>query len=185
MASTAHIAFIRGINGGLTLKMIDLQQLFVDLGFQNIQTVLATGNVIFDAPGIDSKDIAKRIEDAIQRTYDYKTIVILYSPARLHALVQANPFKDYTLTPQATGQVSLTVDRAPAAALPFALPYENSTKGYTILCSIDTALCSLMDISGKTRPDLLAVLDRALDGKVTTRNWQTILRCHKAMEARG
>ncbi len=45
-----YIAFLRGINvGGKNLiKMSDLKKTFEALGFKNVQTVIASGNVIFD-----------------------------------------------------------------------------------------------------------------------------------------
>ncbi|MDR0299027.1 MAG: DUF1697 domain-containing protein [Streptococcaceae bacterium] len=43
-------AFLRGINvGGVKIKMADLKADFETAGFENVETVLATGNVIFDA----------------------------------------------------------------------------------------------------------------------------------------
>jgi uncharacterized protein (DUF1697 family) len=44
-----HIAFLRAINvGGHTVKMDTLRQLFESLGFTNVETFLASGNVIFE-----------------------------------------------------------------------------------------------------------------------------------------
>jgi uncharacterized protein (DUF1697 family) len=65
-----YIAFLRGINGGLTLKMADLRKLFERLGFTNIKTVLATGNVIFEASQSNRMEIASQIERAIASAYD-------------------------------------------------------------------------------------------------------------------
>lgn len=176
---TQYIAFIRGINAGLRMKMSDLRQLFDDAGFQNTQTVLATGNVIFGADD-DREQVARRIERAFDQLYNYKTIAILYTKQELQALLEAEPFKGMVKTTEASQQVSFVSKQV---ELPFALPYDRSEKGYTILQKIGNVLCSTVDISGKKRPDIIAVLDRIFDGKVTTRNWQTVERCYKAMDS--
>ena len=87
-----YIAFLRGINRGLTLKMADLRKLFERLGFTNIKTVLATGNVIFQASQSNRRDIASQIERAIASAYHYETVAILYTKDKLGELVEANPF---------------------------------------------------------------------------------------------
>ena len=48
-----YAAFIRALNVGGTsvVKMADLKRQFEKLGFTNVQTVLASGNVLFDAKG--------------------------------------------------------------------------------------------------------------------------------------
>ena len=47
---TKYIAFLRGINSGgnQTVRMEVLRKTFEDLGFENVKTVLASGNVIFE-----------------------------------------------------------------------------------------------------------------------------------------
>jgi uncharacterized protein (DUF1697 family) len=176
-----YIAFLRGINGGLTLKMADLRKLFEKLGFSNIKTVLATGNVIFEASQSHRMDIASQIERAIASAYDYETVAILYTKAELGDLVEANPFQGISPSTQSSLQVSFTQRKL--GRLPFDTPYDVPQKGYKVLGMIDGAVCSVIDLSGAMRPDLLAVLDRAFSKKVTTRNWKTIERCYQTMQA--
>jgi uncharacterized protein (DUF1697 family) len=176
-----YIAFLRGINGGLTLKMADLRKLFERLGFTNIKTVLATGNVIFEASQGNRMDIARQIERAIASAYNYETVAIIYTKDELGDLVKADPFHSIAPSTQSSPQVSFTQRRS--GRLPFDTPYDVPQKGYKVLGMIDGAVCSVIDLSGATRPDLLAVLDRAFNKKVTTRNWKTIERCYQAVQA--
>lgn len=176
-----YIAFLRGINGGLTLKMAELRKLFEGLGFTDIKTVLATGNVIFDASQRDRMEIASQIERAIAAAYGYETVAILYTKDELASLREADPFHGIAQSTKSSAQVSFT--RGESGRLPFDIPYDVPQKGYKVLGMIDGAVCSVIDLSGATRPDLLAVLDRAFNKKVTTRNWKTIERCYQAMQA--
>jgi len=43
-----YVALLAGINvGGRTIKMADLKALFESLGFTEVKTLLASGNVLF------------------------------------------------------------------------------------------------------------------------------------------
>jgi len=53
-----QIAILRGINvgGNCKILMVDLRELFVDLGFANIKTYIQSGNVIFDCDDNSSEN---------------------------------------------------------------------------------------------------------------------------------
>ncbi|HVI69511.1 MAG TPA: DUF1697 domain-containing protein [Magnetospirillaceae bacterium] len=178
-----YIVFIRGINGGLTLKMSSLRELFDNLGLRDSKTVLATGNIIFETAQSDKKILARQIEQAIDRVYNYQTVAVLYTEAELRLLIKADPFRGITSTSQRSHQVSFI--QKGSGRLPFDLPHDVPQKGYKVICQVGDTICSLMDLSGATRPDLLAVLDRAFNKQVTTRNWKTVERCCQAMEKYG
>ena len=47
---TRYVAFLRAINvGGHVVKMEALRKLFESMGFQRVETYIASGNVIFDS----------------------------------------------------------------------------------------------------------------------------------------
>ncbi len=51
-----YIALLRGINvGGHNVKMDRLRALFEELGFRDVATFIASGNVIFTAPDADER----------------------------------------------------------------------------------------------------------------------------------
>ena len=53
------VAFLRAINvGGHTVTMAHLRGLFEDLGFTNVETFIASGNVIFGSRPRDIVDMA-------------------------------------------------------------------------------------------------------------------------------
>ncbi|MGO7983379.1 DUF1697 domain-containing protein, partial [Rhizobium johnstonii] len=60
---TRWIALLRGVNvNGRTIKSADLSALFGDLGFENVRTVLASGNVCFDTARADAAKLKRDIE---------------------------------------------------------------------------------------------------------------------------
>lgn len=92
---TTYIAFLRGINlGKRNVKSDELKSIFAGAGFENVQTVIASGNVIFEAKEKDSAKLTKKIEKALQDALGYDVIVFLRSEAELEKILDDNPFKD-------------------------------------------------------------------------------------------
>lgn len=91
----SYVSILRGINvsGKNKILMADLKLLFEKLGFENVHTYIQSGNVIFKAPGTkDDFEIAKRIEKAIDDTFNFKVPVIAFSGDELKATIENNPF---------------------------------------------------------------------------------------------
>ena len=53
---TRYAAFLRGVNvGGVNLKMAEVAKTLEDAGFTNVQTILASGNVVLESrSGVDA-----------------------------------------------------------------------------------------------------------------------------------
>lgn len=91
---TRLVALLRGINvGGIRIRMADLKEVFVGLGFENIRTVLASGNVLFDSE--DDPAAAKaRIEAALTERFGYEAYTFVVEQSYLARVVEAYPFDD-------------------------------------------------------------------------------------------
>ena len=88
------ICFLRGINvgGHATIKMEALRALFVSLKFEQPQTYVQSGNVIFKTKERDVELVATRIKQAIERKFACSPAVVLRSIADLRAVASSNPF---------------------------------------------------------------------------------------------
>ena len=91
---TEYIALLRGVNvGGITMKSADLRDLFAGLGFEGVRTVLASGNVVFEAPSRDSRAAVKsRIEQGLRDRFGYDAWIVLVTRAELERAIDAFPF---------------------------------------------------------------------------------------------
>lgn len=88
-----RIAFLRAINvGGHTVKMTDLRTLFEMLGFANVATFIASGNVIFDVAPADDRTLELQIEDHLQQALGYAVATFIRSPSELGAVAAYQPF---------------------------------------------------------------------------------------------
>jgi len=93
-----YVAFLRAINvGGHVVKMGHLRQLFEALGFSTVETLIASGNIIFDSKYRSAQTMERRIEGYLEETLGYKVATFIRSPSDLAAVVQYKPFADSEL----------------------------------------------------------------------------------------
>jgi uncharacterized protein (DUF1697 family) len=79
-----YIAFLRGINvGGHRVKMDRLRELFEGLGFRDVSTFIASGNVIFSADSKDVQSLRVEIERGLAEGLGYEVPTFLRTPAQL------------------------------------------------------------------------------------------------------
>jgi uncharacterized protein (DUF1697 family) len=87
-----YIAFLRAINVGKHIvKMDRLRQLFTDLGLTNVETFIASGNVIFDSRSADAEALEARIERGLKKALGYDVGVFLRSCEELAAIAAHEP----------------------------------------------------------------------------------------------
>ena len=88
---TRYLALLRGVNlGQRTIKSAELQQAFAEMGFENVKTLLASGNVLFDAP--PAKVSQASIEAALEARFGFAVGTVLRTQQALRALVDSDPF---------------------------------------------------------------------------------------------
>lgn len=173
---TKYVAFLRGINSGKnpTVKMEVLRKTFENLGFENVRTILASGNILFESSA-DEKTLEQKIEKMLPETIGFKSDVIVRTIDDLHNFVLLNPFKVIEITPHIRPYVSF-IKEEPKKNIEFPA----GGKGYTILGIFNGIVCSVVDLSGAKTPSLMQVLDKEFGKGITTRSWNTVERISKA-----
>ena len=82
-----HIAFLRAINvGGHTVKMDALRRLFERLGHSEVETFIASGNVIFAAPSKNALALERAIAAHLEKALGYPVAAFIRSPEHLTAV---------------------------------------------------------------------------------------------------
>ena len=82
-----HLALLRGINvsGHNMIKMDVLKSTLENMGFQNVQTYIQSGNVFLDSDEESPAKIAFVIKQEIYRVFGYDVPIIVISKADLQA----------------------------------------------------------------------------------------------------
>ncbi|MEW6125824.1 MAG: DUF1697 domain-containing protein [Acidobacteriota bacterium] len=99
-----YIAFLRAINvGGHTVKMDALRLLFEEMEFSNVETFIASGNVIFDSPGKHPQPLEQKIEKHLKEKLGYAVATFIRSTVELATIAQYQPFSDAELSGEGHG----------------------------------------------------------------------------------
>lgn len=113
------VAFLRGINtGGHRVAMSELRKPFEAIGLQNVETYIASGNVIFDTPDVPSSTLEEKIEQRLAKALGFP------APACVRTLSEIEAIAMHKAFPQVTERDSLWIyflRRKPAAAMKDAL----------------------------------------------------------------
>ena len=88
-------AFLRAINvGGHTVTMAQLKALFDELGMENVETFIASGNVVFEGATETEATLQRRIEGHLRQALGYEVVTFLRTTRELAALVKGCPFEE-------------------------------------------------------------------------------------------
>jgi len=94
-----HVALLRAINvGGHVVKMDVLRGHFEALGFTDVSTFIASGNVLFTARAGAASALEKRIARALHDALGYPVETFLRSPVEMAATARHAPFDDLAAT---------------------------------------------------------------------------------------
>lgn len=93
-----YIAFLRAINvGGHNVKMVELKKMFEELKFKNVETFIASGNVIFETASRDTENLEKKIEKQLLKSLGYEVAAFIRTNSELEEIINYKPFKDAEL----------------------------------------------------------------------------------------
>src|SRR5437899_1250106 len=122
---TKFAAFLRGINvgGNKLIKMDDLKKCFAALGFKNVKTILASGNVLFESSDDDEDALAKKIADKLKAELGHDVGIQIRSIDEIQNLADRNPFKKIKVTPETRLYITFLPEKTKSKLkIPYASP---------------------------------------------------------------
>ncbi|WP_439569183.1 DUF1697 domain-containing protein [Sphingopyxis sp.] len=88
-----YVALFGSINvGGNRLKMVDLRRAFEAEGFSDVETVVASGNVIFSHPARPTRGLEEKLTLMVDDRFDMNCAALVRSRDELAAAIADNPF---------------------------------------------------------------------------------------------
>ena len=95
---TKYIALLKAINvGGHTVKMDPLKNLFEKIRFENVETFIASGNVVFETKSQSVDSIKKKIETELEKSLGYKVATFIRTTKELKEIAEHKPFTEFDL----------------------------------------------------------------------------------------
>jgi uncharacterized protein (DUF1697 family) len=176
---TEYVALLRGIGpGNPNMRNEKLRGVLEGLGFENVRSVISSGNVLFEADSGDAEALEAKIQAAWPEQLGFESTTILRSREQLERLVADNPFGDREDVKTSRLQATF-LKHEPETKLD--LPHSPPDGDYTVLAIVDRTVCSTIDLSGSSTPDLMRWLEKTFSKDITTRTWKTVHRIVKRM----
>lgn len=89
------VAFLRGINlGKRRPPMSRLKTLFEEMGFAEVETFIASGNVLFSSKAKDIGNLQQRIAAHLEKALGYEVDTFVRTAAQVVAIGAAKPFPE-------------------------------------------------------------------------------------------
>ena len=153
-----YVALLRGIMPmNPNMKSEKLKGVFESLGFKNVVTVIASGNVVFESPFKNIQALEDEIENALPDQLGFASTTIVRSKESLEQLVKKDPFRGVE-------------DKRPNYLV------------VTFFKDRKAELCTVIDLGGGKTPDFMREIEKKHGKEITTRTWKTVGRILKKME---
>ena len=172
---TIYVGFLRAVNvaGHNKLGMDDLRELLVALGMKDVQSLLQSGNLVFQSDIAPTERLEHMLEKAAEQRLGLQTEFLVRTSKELSAVIAGNPFKEEAATDPSHLLVMFlksVPDRSKVAAL------QSAIKGRErIRAKGRQAYIVYPDGIGRSRLTT-KVLEEGLDTRGTGRNWNTVLK---------
>lgn len=175
-----YVAFLRGINvgGHHKVPMVELRKEFEKMNFQNVVTLLNSGNIIFDGPQGDIAKLEVSISKHLEKGFGFPIPAILRTADKINALFSNNPFKYVPLTKDIRRYVSFLWKDIETD---LRLPWTSHDNSYKIIHKNDKSILSVLDLSVSKTPKAMEAMEKYFGKDITTRNWNTIERIVKKL----
>ena len=171
---TTHIALLRGINvgGHRSVGMTDLRNFLTKLGFDDVRSLLQSGNLVFDSRARIGAELERFLEAEALKRFALEIDFFVRAPEEWKSMIRQNPFrKEAELDP--AHLVVMLLKSPPRAEDVAAL--QEGISGPEIVQAKGRQLYAFYP-NGIGRSRLTnAVIERKL-GRCTGRNWNTVLK---------
>ena len=176
---TTYVAFLRAINvgGHGVVKMTDLRDAFTTAGCKNVRTLIASGNVLFEAPAAGISALEGRIRTELGEIFDATPGLFIRTVQSVARLVEANPFRRYA------GKARLALYVAFLSREPRLIPRLPLRSVPEVLDVISVKGREAFIVSGRKKNGLYGFpnlfIEKQLDVTATCRNWKTVAKIAK------
>ena len=172
---STYIGLLRAINLGSHNKvsMADLRELLSSLGMKNPQSLLQSGNLVFESAARATAPLEKLLETSAAKTLGLSTDWFVRTAAEWQQAIADNPFpKEATLDPGHT--VLMALKDAPPPAAVKAL--QAAIKGREVVKTKGRHAYFLYPDGIGPSKLTIKLIEKNLGTTGTARNWNTVLK---------
>jgi uncharacterized protein (DUF1697 family) len=167
-----YIALLRGINvsGKKIIKMAHLKELMIAEGFQEVQTYIQSGNIVFEATPSSTKEVALSISGLIKRAFDFEVPVLVLTTSQLESIIIQNPLD---VDKQVAGYFTLLHDEPSHELIKELAPLSNEKEEFVITSNCVYFYSAAGYGNAKFNNNFF---EKKLKVTATTRNYKSMLK---------
>jgi len=167
-------SLLRGINvsGQKIIPMADLRTSMGKLGFDEVQTYLQSGNIIFHAENDDPKKLASDIQNRIGDDFGHQVEVLVKHCGEINQIANSNPY--LSMSNIDTKFLHVTFPFQPVTQNAFDTLELPTQKGERAILSGLVVYLYCPNGYGRTKLNN-RYFEKAFETPATTRNWKTVL----------
>lgn len=168
----AYVGLLRGI-APMNPKMrnAELRRVFESLGFDDVRTVISSGNVLFASPDRSAVRLEARIEEALHDHLGAPCTTMLRTRRQIDDLAGSGAFDQYDDGPAGRCNVTFLKRRPPPSQEP-----PDVGPGSVLVAVRGREVLTAVDMTGPSTPIVMARLEQAYGTDMTTRTWKTVHR---------
>lgn len=150
--------------------MGDLREFLTELGFTRVQTVLQSGNVVFESEERSTQELEIYLSEEIEQRFGLATEFVVRTPGEIAEVMGRNPFPDEAI--QDPGHLLVLFMKTVPAEKDVAL-LQASIVGREVIHADGKHVYAIFP-DGIGDSKLTSQLDRKLGKTWTGRNWNTV-----------
>lgn len=168
------VAFLRAINvGGHTVTMDALRRLFTGLELDDVETFIASGNVIFSSRARDTGALERRIERRLGESLGYEVRTFLRTLPEVAAIAAHAPFTRPRVEAAGAFCVGFVAEPLSASATKAVLALRTGIDDFQVHGREVYWLCTMRQSESKFSN---VVFEKAAQARVTFRGANTVAR---------
>jgi uncharacterized protein (DUF1697 family) len=180
-AKDTRVALIRGINVGKAKRvaMGELRAELERIGYEDVRTLLNSGNVVFTVPAKSKGDPGARVEEVLEKRLRVPARVVVLTAAELAEAVDGNPLLDRAEGDPARFLVAALAESVDRKSLAPLAKQDWTPDAFALGKRVAYLWCA----DGILASKLLIAFNRATGDGATTRNWTTMVKLRALAES--
>lgn len=169
-----YVAFLRSMNvGGHVVKMETLRELFSKLRFSNVETFIASGNVIFETKSVPDERLEQKIEKHLEAVLGYEVGTFVRSMEEVRAISVYQPFSSEMVKAATVVNVGLMRHDLSASIIEQVKSFNTEVDDFHVHGREAYWLCRIRQSDSKFPAKKF---EKVIGGAVTYRNMNTMVR---------
>lgn len=169
-----YVALLRGIMpSNPNMHNDKLRGVFEELGFENVKSVVSSGNIIFETKQTENGKLETRIEKSLKENLGFESSTVVRSESELRRIADSHPFSSTPDTPKS--RLNITFLKSHPKSM-ISLPHRAEDNSFRAFKIDNITIGSVINTTTTKTPIIMSWLEQNFGKQITTRTNKTLLR---------